>query len=942
MRFAVLGPVVLTDDAGAQLPLVGPRRRALLAALLLHANHPVPTDVLADAVWDGAPPPGFVTALRTLVMRLRRDLGPEAAARISTRNSGYLIQLDEAELDVLEFEALCREAGCAARARSWDLVADHVTRALTLWRGKPLADVPSRRLLDTWVVRLEGLYLQVREWRIEAELQQGRHGQVVPELDELTARHPLRESLYVQLMRALIGCGQRARALEVYRDARRVLLAELGIEPGTELRRLQEQVLAGTPRTEAAEASQPPAIAAVPRQLPAVARHFAGRTAQLDALDGLLRQVGRTGGEVVVSAISGTVGIGKTALALHWAHRNVARFPDGQLYVNLRGFDASATPMEPATVVRRFLDALATPVERIPADPEAQLDLYRSLLADRRMLIVLDNARDDDQVRPLLPGAAGCLVLVTSRNRMPGLVALDGALPLELDLLTRDEARELLAARLGADRVAAERRAADDVIELCARLPLALNIAAARVDGYQGAPLGVVARELRDARSRLDLLSAGGDGPADLRAVFFWSCRALGPPAARVFRLLGLYPGSDIGVSAAASLAALDAERTRCLLDELADAHLLAETAPGRYGFHDLLRAYAAEQAEVRESEDDRREALHRVLDHYLHSTNAAFAALYPGRLLIESDEPGPGVALDPMTDREQALHWYLAECPALLAVVTLAADAGFDAHAWRILQGWPAFLDRRGLWQELIVVGEVALAAARRGEDRAGQASVHRWLGDACSRLGRNAEARTHMFEALALHEAGGDRVRQGVTHHAIAMLYERQHQFTDALLHEDRALLLYRAVGYRAGQARALNAIGWFNAMLERHELALDYCEQALVLARELESPDIEATILDSLGYAHHHLGHHADAVTHYKGALQLFQAAGELYYQAATLDRLGDTHHAVGDTAAARDAWRQALSVFGDLGLPDADRMRAKLSRSAEWDWSCDAGI
>ncbi len=664
----------------------------------------------------------------------------------------------------------------------------------------------------------------------------------------------------------------------------------------------------------------------VPRQLLAPVRGFTGRESELATLTGLLGQA-RTGtpAAMVISVIWGTAGVGKTALAVHWAHQVAAEFPDGQLFLNLRGFDPSGAPVQAATAVRRFLDAFPVPSARIPADLDAQIGLYRSLLAGKRMLIVLDNARDPEQVRPLLPGAAGCLVLVTSRNQLTGLIALDGAVPLTVDLLTKDEARELLARRLGTVRVTREQQAAGELIDLCARLPLALNIAASRAATHPAAPLGSLAAEMRDRRRRLDLLSVG-KGAANLRAVFSWSYQTLGSPAARMFRLLGVYPGPDISVAAAASLAGAGRDQARRALDELTAAHLLTEHTPGRYSLHDLLRSYAAEHAR---GDGDRTQATHRILDHYLHTARTATLLLFPARDPVALPPPQPGTVPEDITGDQHALAWFDTERPALLAAAALAAKARFDTHAWQIPSALAVYLERRGCWYDYAAIQTTALAAAEHAGDLAGQANAHCLLGRASSRTGSHESAHAHLRHALDLYGELGDRAGQAHAHHSLGWTFGQQSRYLEALHHAQQALALYRAAGHRTGQARALNTVGWYSSLTGMHQQALTYCQQALDLHRELGNHDGEADAWDSLGHAHHHLGHPTDAIACYQQALGLFRKLGDRYQQADILGRLGDTHNAAGDHATARDTWNQALAILDDLHHPDADNMRARLA-------------
>lgn len=927
MRWGVLGPLLVTDDLGDQIPLPAGRLRILLAVLLIRANDLVPLDELVDILWDGTPPAGADRTIRVYVVRLRRVLGPTAGARIITQPRGYLCRVGEDEFDLLRFEKLCARARSVARDQEWARAADLLADALDLWRGAPLSDAPSQLLRSRELPRLDRLHLDAIEAHVDAEIQLRRHDDLVPRLYDLIARYPLRERLYAQLMLVLARVGRRSDALEVYRQARHVLVTELGIEPGTELRDLHARVLRGDPAVAPPARPDPPSpLPAVPRQLPAAIPHFTGRTAELTALSTLLDRGGRAAGAVVISAIGGTAGIGKTALALHWGRQAAARFPDGQLYVNLCGFDPSAPPVDPAIVVRRFLDALTVPPARIPVDPEEQVALYRSHLAGRRVLVVLDNARDEQQVRPLLPGEPGCLVLVTSRTRLTGLVARDGAVPVNLDLLTSDESQQLLASRLGADRLGREEQVVDELIDLCARLPLALSVVAARAALQPGMPLAVLVGELRDARRRLDVLTTG-DSAADIRAVFSWSYQALPPETARVFRLMGLHPGPDIGVPAVASLAEVDRDRARRLLDELTAACLITEDESGRYGCHDLLTAYAVELTRDHDPRDAVRAATLRMLDHYLHTADRAFAWVYPSWTQLDLPPPVPGVVPENFASRDEALAWYGTEHKALIAAVARAGEEGFDRHVWQLAWTLAAYLERHGHWQEWAAVGQAALAAGQRSGDLIAQAHAHRWLGDMFGRRGQHQDAHTHLRQALALYEQLGDGPRQATAHLTLGVLLGQQARYAEALAHEQQALRLSRAEGDLVGQARTLNAVGWFHAMLKDYGQALAHCEEALSLS---EDPHLQAAVRDSLGYIHHQRGDYDQAITQYLAALRIRRSTGDYHPQAEILAHLGDAYHALGAITEARESWRQALAILEDLDDPDADDIRTRLDR------------
>ncbi|MGX7673340.1 tetratricopeptide repeat protein [Plantactinospora sp. DSM 117369] len=931
MELRVLGQVQI--QVADRVVAVGPPQQcAVLAALAIDAGRPMSVDVLVDRVWGPVAPPGARRTLHTYVTRIRRllersDTADNRSERLVLRTAaGYVLDIDRLRVDLHRFRDLvarARESRCAGDRR-----AAMLREALDLWRGEPLTGLTGR-----WVERTRERCRQqyldaVLAWA-QAELQVGNPTVVVGPLTDLLDEYPLVEPLTAALMRALHATGRDAEALDRYAATRQRLADDLGVDPGAALRGLHVAILRGE-LDRAAPA--PLAVAApdrrVPAQLPPDVYGFAGRSNELDQLDTILDAAAEQPTAVVISALSGTAGVGKTALAVHWAHRVADRFGDGQLYVNLRGFDPGGSVMNPAEAVRGFLDAFAVPPQQIPAGLDAQIGLYRSLLAGRRVLVVLDNVRDADQVRPLLPGAPGCLVVVTSRNQLSGLVAAEGARPIALDLLSVDEARQLLTRRLGAARVAVELPAVDEIIARCARLPLALAIVAARAAIDPRLPLATLAGELRDARGSLDAF-AGADAAIDARSVFSWSYRALSPGAARLFRLLGVHPGPDIGLPAAASLGGSPPAHVGPLLAELTRAHLVAKQAPGRFAFHDLLRAYAAELAHALDDEDDRNAAVHRVLDHYLHTAHRAARLLDPHRDLITLADVHPGTTAEELVDEAGATAWFNAEHAVLLEVVRLAAQAGFGTHTWQLTWTLTDFFDRGGHWQDQITAHTAALAAARRLANRTGQAYAHRGLARAYARQGREDDAYTHYREALALFRELGDHTGQAYTHRGLAWVYEQKGRCGEALRHAQRALDLYRTAGHRGGQARALNSVGWFHTLLGDHQQALTHCQQAIVLHQEIGDRPGEADTWDSLGYAHHQLGDHHQAAACYQHALDLIRSFGDRYSEAAVLNHLGDTRRAAGDIDESRRIWQRTLDILDQLGHPEAEQVRAKLT-------------
>ena len=941
MEFGLLGPLLVQAEERS-IPISAGKQRVLLAALLLAVNQVVAVDKLAEALWQGSPPETARVTLQNYIMRLRHTLGPTGYERIVSRPAGYLIAVRRGELDVARFAELQAAGIAAARAGAWENASSQLAAALGLWRGQPLADIQSP-LLTAEVPRLAEMRLAALEYRIDADLHLGRHRQVTAELAALAAAEPLRERVNELLMLALYRSGQQAAALAAYRQARRRLVDELGVEPGPALHKLNQRILQSDPTLRIAAPrdaaggngaarnghGQGPRRAggaraagtrSRPAMLPATVPGFTGREAELCTLSGA------TGAPGSVLVISGTAGGGKTALAVHWAHQHAGGFPGGQLYVNLRGF-GPADPLRPAEALRIFLDALAVPAAQIPATLDGRQSVYRSRLAGTKTLIVLDNAGGPDQVRPLLPGAPGCLVIVTSRNQLAGLIAADGAQAIVLDVLTSGEAHHVLARRLGPDRVAAEPAAAGELARLCARLPLALAVTGARAAARPDFTLTTLAAELRDTRGRLDALTTGED-TTDVRAVFSWSYHQLSTPAARMFQLLGLHPGPDTTAAAAASLAGLDPGHARRLLRELTHAHLLTEHTPGRYTSHDLLRAYAAEQAATSQ-EQARREATARMLDHYLHTAHTAARLMQPHRGAPTPDPARPGVTPEPLASYQEALAWFEAEHRVLAATLALAAEAGFNVHAWQLPWALASFLDWRGHWHEWASVERAAVAAAIRLGDKTAQAMARRSAAAACLKIGAHVEAGIHQAECLGLYRQLGDRAGEARIRQDLSGAAEMRGRYADALGHSEQALVLFRATANRAGEANALNSIGWCHAQLGNPLQARTVCQQALSLYRELGNRYCEAHIWDSLGYAELLLGHLAGAADRYRHALTLIREVGDRFGEADILTHLGDARQVAGDQPEAQDAWRQALAILDDLHHPAAENVRAKLA-------------
>ncbi len=636
----------------------------------------------------------------------------------------------------------------------------------------------------------------------------------------------------------------------------------------------------------------------------------------------------------------GNPGSGKTTLAIHAAHLLAERFPDGQLYVDLRGFDPGGQMVTAADAVRDFLDALSVPPERLPAGDAAQLNLYRSLLADRRILVLLDNARDAEHARPLVPGTPGSLVLVTSRDRLTSLVARDGAHPFALDLLSNDEARQLLVSRIGGERVLEEADAVGRIVAQCARLPLALSVVAARASADPARSLAALADGLRKLPGGLDMLDTA-DPATGIRQALFWSYRQLTGDAASLFRRLALHPGPDLSPTAAAGLAGMAERRARAALAELADAHLVEEHGPARIWFHDLLRAYASELSTQLDPARERRAATRRMLDHYLHNGHRAALLLEPNRQPITLAPADAGMVADPLADKASAAHWFVTERRVLLGLIELAANERFDVHSWQLAWALTDFLHRAGHWHEWARSYEIAIEAAGRLDDKPALALLYRNMCLALVRLDRHDEAIRACRRSLALQRELGDPVGRAHVHlnlGGIAMTLaarasddvERRSRQRTALRHANRAVDLFRSAGNRFGTAKALSDVGWAYTQIGEHRQAIVVCEQALTLLEEIGGHHAQATTWDSIGHAHAHLDENAEAVACYQRALELFAEAGDRAGTAETLTHLGETHHRAGDTGAARDAWGRALAILVDLGDPSADSLRARLAR------------
>jgi DNA-binding SARP family transcriptional activator/Tfp pilus assembly protein PilF len=916
MEFGLLGPLSVRRG-GVEVPVPPGKQRVLLAALLLKVGRMAAVDELAEALWGACPPVTARASMQSYVMRLRKSLG-DGRGRITTQPGGYRLSVDPGELDVSRCEALLGSARAAAQDGRWDVAAREARTALALWRGEPLEDVESEFLAVREVPRLAELRLQALETRIDADLHRGRQSEVTGELRQLAAAHPLRERLHGLLMLALYRDGRQGEALAAYARARQVLIEELGAEPGTELRKLHQRILTADPALDVPAPARPPAGGAgpaAPRELPARPRHFTGRGGELKELTGLLDQMGQETSTLVISAIGGTAGVGKTALALHWAHQVAARFPDGQLYVNLRGYDPGP-PMTAAGALAGFLRALGVPGRDIPAEEEERAARYRSLLAGQRVLVVLDNAGSVEQVRPLLPGDPGCAVVVTSRDALAGLVARHGAARLDLGLLPLPDAVSLLRALIG-ERVDADPATAATLAERCARLPLALRVAAELAAARPEVSLAALAGELAGQRQRLDLLEAGGDPRTAVRAVFSWSYRHLDPGAARVFRLTGLHPGADFDPPAAAALTATSVEQARRALDQLARAHLVQPAGPGRYGLHDLLRAYAAEQARATDSGQDRHAALTGLFDYYLAGAAAAMDALFPAEKHRRPQPPAPARAGPPPPAPAAARDWLDAERASLVAATAQAAAEGWPGHAIALALIPYRYFETGGFYADARATCAAALDAARHTGDLAAQADALRYLGLVDFWQGRYEHAAEKLTSTLELYRQAGDRHGQARTLNSLGIADWRQGQLRQAAGQLRQAVDLFRETGDRFGESGALTNLGIVEYRQGHYEQAADHHRESLAICREIGDRHREAGALVNLSEALWRQGHYQQAEYHLGRALAIDRELGYRRGEAEAMRNLGHIFRAQGRYQQAAELHRQALVISSELG-------------------------
>ncbi|MFS8096737.1 tetratricopeptide repeat protein [Lentzea alba] len=877
----LLGEVAGFAD-GKRVDLGPPKQRCVLAVLAVEAGRVVPVERLVDRVWGERAPRRGRETVHSYVSRLRSALSG-CGVDLVHRSGGYVLF---GQVDLQAFRDLC------AKGRADESVAvSAFTEAMALWRGEALTG------LDNEWVRAERELLELERAAAEhdltgARLRAGEGRELVADLYERAGKRPLDEAVHGQYLLALHQAGRTGDALEHYRNFRARLVDELGAEPGAALRDLHQQILTADPRLTAT-----PPTSRVPRQLPAAPTPFIGRLDALRSLDALLD----TTDTVVISAVSGTGGMGKTSLALHWAHSHADRFPDGHLFVDLRGFSPAGQPMRAQDALLGFVHALGVAPAEIPDEQEARAALFRTLVSDRRMLLVLDNAADTDQVVPLLPGSRSCTVVVTSRNQLPGLVARFSADHLPLDTLDVTEARALLRARLGAERVEAEQAAAEGLISLCDGFPLALNIIAAQARTRPSLSLATLENELR--AGDLDVLDTG-EPSASLPAVLSWSLRALTAADRGVFALLGVAPGPSIGLATAASLTAVP--EIRRVLQSLEAASLLIRDGHDRYRMHDLVRAYAGNVArELPEHVVDT--ALRRAIDHYVHTAHASDLHLEPHRERLRFDPPAAGVRPEPIAGYTAAMDWFDAEHACLLAAQQLALAQGWHESVRQLAWATDTYHHRRGHRHARLDVWQAAELS-----DPLPHAVTQAFLGRAHTVLGNHDEALDHLHRALAMDASAAQ------THFMLARAQAARGDDKAALDHAQQALELHRGRGQPAREARAASEVGWYAAQLGEYDMARDHYREALEMFRRQHDPSGVTAALYGLGYVEHHSGEHQEAVGHYREALALCRELGNAHAAADTLTKLGHPLVAIGEREQARGVWEQALLQYQQAGL------------------------
>ncbi|WP_051326104.1 AfsR/SARP family transcriptional regulator [Glycomyces tenuis] len=925
----LLGPFEVRVD-GEPVTIPGRNTRKVLVMLLDEANKPVQITGLARGLWEDAElPDNPKKQIQNIVGEIRRAHGLLKERLKTVSEDAYQFNVADSELDVLRCKAAERHARALREAGDLEAAGARLRGALAEWRGPALAGM-SGHMVESIARTLDGDRLSLLEQRFDVELALGGHHRLLGELRETVRRHPTRQRFAAQLMRALHASGRTGEALEFFEAVKERQADKLGFDPDRELREIHTRILQEDLDTApaAAEPVAPPKPARTPFTLQAAPPRFTGRGHELKLLDAALDASADRAGLAVVSGMGG---VGKTSLALQWAHKVAGRFPDGCFYFDLRGFDPVAPETGPGPALGKALRRLGVDQHQLPGDIEEQADLYRTILAGRRVLVVLDNVRDAQQVRPLLPASAGSFTVVTSRNPLMGLIGLDGATPVPLDVLTHEESTAVLR-RFVADDLA-ETRAARRIIAICAGLPLALCLVGAWAAANPRLPLSSLADRLESTGNVLRVLSAD-DPTSDPRTVFSCSYQELGSRARKAFRLLGLHPGPDITAAAMASLAALDPRQAEEALRELATVQLVHEHKPGRFTTHDLLRAFAAERLEAEADAAERSQAVRRMLKHYLHTADRADMHLASFRDQLDLDEPLPEVAPEPIRDLRTARNWLAAEYPVLMALVRFEVDPALDRHIWQLAWCLAEYTMVQHRPQDMIDCQAAALAAARRSRDVFAEIVSLGYLSAGLFYLDDRDAAMARLDHAMALAEEHTMPRAKGFVFHALSIYSGRNGLDREAIDYATRAAECFHEAEDRAGETRSVYVIGWHSAQIGDLDRARTCFQQLLSASRDIDSAVGVATASLGFGYVAHREGRFEDALRCYGDAWRLFGEHGMEAGLAYVAEHVGDTRLAMGEPAAARAEWEKALRLYRAYGnAVYADQVQRKLDAGAE---------
>ncbi|MBM7784750.1 AfsR/SARP family transcriptional regulator [Tenggerimyces flavus] len=921
VEVGLLGPLEVRVG-GAVVELRSRRLWSVLSVLALSAGRPLLVETLYERVWGDDPPEDVRGALYTCVRRLRTVLGDD---RITNEGGRYTLQVSPDAVDASRFADLLDLAPKAGPEGSTTLVEE----ALALWRGRPFTEPLSDWLCGVEARRLTELYLSAVQDRVDAELTAGRGAGSVPELQDLVAEHPLREPLWTRLLLALDRAGRPADALAAYEQVRSRLAEELGIDPGRELQAIYAGLLVGAKLTGpvTAPADRPQ----VPRQLPADTVDFVGRVRELRRLDSLVEA-----GQALI-AVHGAGGTGKTALAVRWGHRARERFPDGQLFVDLRGY-GPGEPMEPAMALDTMLRGLGVPGERIPAGVDGQAALLRTTLADRRVLVVLDNARDAGQVRPMLPGA-GAVVLITSRSQLRGLTARERASGIPLEALPANEAEALLAQGLDAQAVPYDRDSVAELAARCGNLPLGLVIAAERAGRYPDLPVGELVSQLRGEQERLDVLETGQDPTTSLRAVISWSYHALARDGARLFRLLGLFPGASIGIPATSALAGSERAVAAKLLDRLAEVHLLASPRPGRYAMHDLVRAYAAEQAADHDDIAERESAVGRLYEWYARTSENARSAAGLSQL-PPGDEPSGEVEPATFDNERHAMSWLAAELETLIAMTADAARFGQHRHIFDLVRGVSSYVRLHRLPIDVIPLLELALASARTIGDDLSEARMLMLLGSTHDVREEFEQALRYYISAGQLYETLGDHFGASAALGNIGLLYSTLGSLDKAANSIEDAIENARRHGVGDRVATELNNLAGVYTELGRYADAEAAAAESISLWGSEGKALDQTYALDTMGSVHLASGDHVQATSYFERVVEVRRRLCGGWLLAYGLRSLGNAQRAAGDPHAARASWEEALHLVETTGATDTEELSRSDLREKLADLASDA--